>query len=63
MTLPTQVSLKKDNTAGVALWSSNIARTGGATGLLLSYSLLILFHMTCAWLAQAGHLATRWDLD
>ena len=37
--------------------------TDAATGLLCSHSLLILFHMARAWPAQAGRLATRWDLD
>jgi hypothetical protein len=61
--LPTLVSLRKVNTAGVALLSPNMTLTDGATGPLFSHSLLILFHMTRAWPAQAGHLATRWNLD
>ena len=59
----TRVFLRKVRTAGVALLSPNITRTGGGTGPLLSYSLHIIPHMTRAWTSQAGHLVTRWDLD
>ena len=58
--LPTRVSLSKVHTAEVALGPSNMARTDGATGPLLSHSLSIRLHITRAWPAHAGHLAIRW---
>ena len=47
--LPTHISLRKVSTAGIALWSPNIARTDGDTGHLFSHILPMLFHMTRAW--------------
>ena len=61
--LPTRVSRQKESTAGAARTSSNINRTAGACGLFYSHILAILFHITRAWTAHAGHLATRWNLD
>ena len=63
ISFPALVSLKKDKTASVALLSPNMALTDGTTGPLFSHSLQILFHMTRAWPAHAGRLATRRNLD
>lgn len=52
----TRVFARKVNSAGVALWSLNIACADGVAGHL-SRSLPIFFHMTRAWPSQAGHLA------
>ena len=61
--LPTRVSRKKVSTAGAACMSSNINLTAGARGLSHSHNLAILFPLTRAWPAHAGHLATRCNLD